>query len=310
MSIRPRPTQDIQLVFHPQRDTSYVHFQDGESHPFDANATRLGRRNAWWLAEAALLSYWAPDEARARYQRVSFEAEPIFDGTTQCYVAWNDRVVFVTFRGTEPGEPGDLLDDLTFALAPWDTGKPLQAVHLGFKVALDRVWKALDARLQTLATTRTVWFAGHSLGAALAALAADRYPATAGVCTLGAPRVGEWHFAAAHSSRFGPRALRYVNDADIVTHVPLPLPYQHAGTPRFIDPTGHVSEMRPPGSIGGCLWMITPRSSRTTIRCTPVCGPAPRRYAVSALPEGCRIVNDSRAGPGRAIRTGAKPVSA
>jgi len=246
MSIRPRPTQDIQLVFHPQRDTSYVHFQDGESHPFDANATRLGRRNAWWLAEAALLSYWAPDEARARYQRVSFEAEPIFDGTTQCYVAWNDRVVFVTFRGTEPGEPGDLLDDLTFALAPWDTGKPLQAVHLGFKVALDRVWKALDARLQTLATTRTVWFAGHSLGAALAALAADRYPATAGVCTLGAPRVGEWHFAAAHSSRFGPRALRYVNDADIVTHVPLPLPYQHAGTPRFIDPTGHVSEMRPP----------------------------------------------------------------
>ena len=246
MSIRPRPTQDIQLVFHPQRDTSYVHFQDGESHPFDANATRLGRRNAWWLAEAALLSYWASDEARARYQRVSFEAESIFDGTTQCYVAWNDRVVFVTFRGTEPGEPGDLLDDLTFALAPWDTGKPLQAVHLGFKVALDRVWKALDARLQTLATTRTVWFAGHSLGAALAALAADRYPATAGVCTLGAPRVGEWHFAAAHSSRFGPRVLRYVNDADIVPHVPLPLPYQHAGTPRFIDPTGHVSEMRPP----------------------------------------------------------------
>ena len=67
MSIRPRPVQDIQLVFHPQRDTSYVHFQDGESHPFDANATRLGRRNAWWLAEAALLSYWMPDLVRLVY---------------------------------------------------------------------------------------------------------------------------------------------------------------------------------------------------------------------------------------------------
>jgi putative membrane protein len=41
-----------------------------------------------------------------------------------------------------------------------------------------------------------------------------------------------------------------------------------------------------------------------------VCGPAPRRYAVSAAPEGCRIVNERRAGPGCGIRSGPKPVSA
>jgi hypothetical protein len=245
MAVRPRPTPDIELVFNPQRDTSYVHFLDGESHPFDGTATRMGRRNAWWLAEAALLSYWPPDEVRARYERAGFEAEPVFGGTTQSYVAWNDRVVFVTFRGTEPGEPGDLLDDLTFALAPWDKSKPLQAVHLGFKVALDRVWDNLSRRLSALAGSRSVWFAGHSLGAALAALGADRHATTAGVLTLGAPRVGDWHFAAAHTTRFGARALRYVNDADVVTHLPLPLPYQHAGMPRFIDPGGHVTSVRP-----------------------------------------------------------------
>src|SRR4051812_1024027 len=109
MPVRPRPTPEITLVFHPQRDASYVHFADGQSHPFDAKATQLSRRNAWWLAEAALLSYWAPDEALARYRRAGFEAAPVFDGTTQTYVAWNEDAVLVTFRGTEPGEPGDLL---------------------------------------------------------------------------------------------------------------------------------------------------------------------------------------------------------
>ena len=243
LSIRVRPAPDVTLVFHPQRDPSYVHFLDGEAHPFDPSPARLGRRNAWWLADAALLSYWPPDAALARYERAGFQAEPLFDGTTQCYVAWNDYAVLVSFRGTEPGEPGDLLDDLTFALVPWD--KDGQHVHFGFKVALDRVWNALSARLAALAPARSVWFAGHSLGGALAALAADRYAATAGVCTLGAPRVGDWHFAVSHASRFGPRALRYVNDADVVTHLPPPLPYQHAGTPRFIDPKGHVSDIRP-----------------------------------------------------------------
>jgi triacylglycerol lipase len=243
MPIRPRPAPDVTLVFHPQRDAAYVHFLDAEAHPFDAAPGRLGRRNAWWLAEASLLSYWPPEQARARYARVGFETEPVFDGTTQCYVAWNPQAAIVSFRGTEPGEPGDTFDDLTFALAPWD--RPGQFVHLGFKLALDRVWDTLTARLASLTPARSVWFTGHSLGAALAALAADRYPATAGVCTLGAPRVGDWHFAASHSGRFGARSLRYVNDADVVTHLPPPLPYQHAGTARFIDPTGHVSRIRP-----------------------------------------------------------------
>ena len=45
-----------------------------------------------------------------------------------------------------------------------------------------------------------------------------RLPATAGVCTMGSPRVGDREFAAAFDVRFGARAARYVNDADIVTH--------------------------------------------------------------------------------------------
>lgn len=242
MQTRPRPTPEIQLVFHPQRDADYVHFLDAETHPFNPAAGRLGRRNTWWLADAALLSYWPSEEARVRYGRVGFEVASVFGGTTQCYVAWNDQTAIVTFRGTEPGEPGDTLDDLTFALVPWDTPG---LVHLGFKIGLDRVWDLLAERLAVLSPTRSVWFAGHSLGAALAALAADRYKGTAGVVTLGGPRVGDFQFAEAYSRRFGNQALRFVNDADVVTHLPPPVPYKHAGSARYINPAGRISQDRP-----------------------------------------------------------------
>jgi triacylglycerol lipase len=240
---RPRPVPDLNLVFHPQQDAAYVHFEGSAAHPFDPAPGPIGRRNAWWLAEAALLSYWNADEVNARYDAAGLESEPVFGGTTQCYLAWNTSAVLVSFRGTEPGEPGDTLDDVTFALTSWD--HPGTHVHAGFKTALTRVWPHLEERLRTLAASRTVWFAGHSLGAALATLAADRYPLTAGVCTLGSPRVGDVAFSAAHTSRFGRRSLRVVNDADIVTHVPPPLPYRHTGTGLYIDPDGHASSEHP-----------------------------------------------------------------
>jgi hypothetical protein len=230
-------------VFHPQQDSTYVHFDGAGDHAFDPTPGPIGRRNAWWLAEAALLTYWKEDDVKTRYAGAGFQAEAVFGGTTQCYLAWNSTAILVSFRGTEPGEPGDTLDDITFALTSWD--HPGTHVHAGFKIAVNRVWPRLSERLAALGPSRSVWFAGHSLGAALATLAADRYAATAGVCTLGSPRVGDVIFANAHTARFGARSLRYVNDADIVTHVPPPLPYKHAGTGRYIDPDGVVSSERP-----------------------------------------------------------------
>ncbi len=153
----------------------------------------------------------------------------MFGGTTQGYVAWNDTAVIVSFRGTEPGEPGDTFDDLTFALVPWD--RHGQFVHLGFKIALDRVWHAcrpacrrwpLDARSGSPGTAwAPPWPRWRPTGTATPRPACARWAAPASaICTSRAD----------HSARFGARALRYVNDADVVTHVPPPLPYKHAGT--------------------------------------------------------------------------------
>jgi triacylglycerol lipase len=240
---RPRPTPDLQFVFHPEADAAYRHFDGHAEVPFAPGAATLTRANAWWLAEAALLAYWDRDDALQRFAAAGLEAEIVQGGATQAYVASTAAAVLVAFRGTEPDRLGDVLDDVGFALVDWPHG----SVHHGFREALDRVWTPLAARLSTLAGSRTVWFTGHSLGAAVATLAADRFPATAGVCTLGSPRVGNRQFAAAFDARFGGRAVRYVNDTDIVTHVPtpFPLPYKHVGELRQITPDGRITGQTP-----------------------------------------------------------------
>jgi hypothetical protein len=241
---KPRATPDLQFVFHPEHDAAHRHFDGHQTAPFNARAPHVTRANAWWLAESSLLAYWDPGEAIGRFAAAGLTAQFLEGGDTQLYVAAGDDAVIVAFRGTEADRLGDVFDDAGFVLAPWPHG----FVHAGFLEALDRVWTPLAALLEPLAASRAVWFTGHSLGAALATLAADRFPATAGLSTIGSPRVGDRLFGAAFEARFGARAARYVNDADIVTHVPppLPLPYAHVGQLRQITPEGHVTAQPPP----------------------------------------------------------------
>ena len=60
---KPPPVYEADLVFHPERDTEYVHFEQSAAHPFAANPSGLPRVNAWWLAESALLTYWSEADA-------------------------------------------------------------------------------------------------------------------------------------------------------------------------------------------------------------------------------------------------------
>jgi triacylglycerol lipase len=240
---KPRPLKHADFVFNPERDATYVHFESAAAHPFDSNAAVLGRRNAWWLGDAALLSYWDVAEAIPRFNAAGMEAELLDAGGLQAYVAWTDSFLIVAFRGTEPDEWADLFDDLQFKQEPWDG--PSRHVHSGFKAAIERVWPTMEPMLDALGQTRTVWFSGHSLGGAVATLAGDRYTHTAGVCTLGSPRVGDPAFAAAYDARFGARALRYVADTDIVTHVPPPIifacQFKHAGALRQVSSAGQIA---------------------------------------------------------------------
>jgi triacylglycerol lipase len=185
--------------------------------------------------------------------------QPFEGGSTSCYVAYSDHAVIVAFRGTEvikPGGPAPTLDAIRRVLADICTDARIRlvdagyggAVHCGFHGALEEVWSRLQPRLhalrQTPSTPRTIWLTGHSLGAALATLAACRLDGVHGLYTFGSPLVGDELFAGTFRAS---NAFRIVNNNDVVTCVPPCEPsrllgmgrrYQHVGELKYISSDG------------------------------------------------------------------------
>jgi triacylglycerol lipase len=119
---------------------------------------------------------------------------------------------------------------------PVDTGRGMK-VHQGFQRALDEVWQdLLDALKPLHSPSRTLWMTGHSLGAALATLAAERYKNVQGLYTFGSPRVGDSRFRV----QFPAKGYRLVHNNDIVTELPLPGIYFHVGELWYIDSQGEL----------------------------------------------------------------------
>ena len=231
----------------------HAYFGGYESHPFKADAASFDLANAWWLAEASTLAY--ADEAFGvdRFKKAGLDDVRFFDkGSTQCFVASNREFVVVAFRGSEVWRrrgkadigvvAADFMTNADFWLTDWPKGGK---VHRGFKNALDEVWDDLFTYLTALQRGgRKIWMTGHSLGAALATLAADRYGEVQGVYTFGSPRVGNLRFKESYSTR----AYRFVNGGDIVTKIPPSGFYVHAGEPRFIDREGKI-HLQPAESV-------------------------------------------------------------
>jgi triacylglycerol lipase len=241
------------------------YFENFADHPFQPSDTTFSLVKAWWLAEASLLVYG--DEPFVRQQLIDsglVEALGLsvrfFQGEargTQCLVVDNDRLAIVAFRGTRiESFPDpilnlklrllhkvDLATDLDFRLAPGTH------VHAGFHRSLDDVWSALHEYLKAIiegageegGKTKTFWFTGHSLGAALATIAADRFGAgkVGGLYTFGSPRVGDDVFKAS----FAVPCYRFANNTDVVPHLPPPgllANYAHVGALKFIDSAGRI----------------------------------------------------------------------
>lgn len=241
----PAPT--LHRVLKPA-DDDYDHFVHARDLPFDASPSGPDGRmtfshlNTWWLADASLLSYWPPDVARQRFlDDAGLENAFLSERSTQCYVAWNDTFAIVAFRGTQPDALLDLIADARLLLLPWRVDG--ERVHDGFQSALQDVWPKLIVQLKAL-KDRRVWFTGHSLGAALATLAIDRFllerqdhgfQEPGGVYTFGSPLVGDRAFAGGFNGRHRDRSFRFVNDQDGVTTVPFPrLGYRHVNDERFV----------------------------------------------------------------------------
>ena len=140
---------------------------------------------------------------------------------TDGFIATNEAgLAVLAFRGTEGNKPEDILADAFVMPQPWtprNATSPAGRVSAGFAhvygCVRDAIGQVLDPHGGDLLIT------GHSLGAALATLAAadhaGRTPKPK-LITFGSPRVGDGAFA---SLVTGP-AYRFVDCCDLVTRVP------------------------------------------------------------------------------------------
>ena len=222
-----------------------------------------------------------PDKFTATLTQAGFaKPESIGDWTpdakgTQGYFATSSSGQFavLAFRGTERKDFSDLLSDVNallsdepeHAAAPAAPPGPADSivdrvvqgtkdflfhtsrVHAGFQRALDKVWPKVETLLDEFRSSHPqaeIVFTGHSLGAALATLAVNRFQGGgASLYTIGSPRVGNKQFCDGVHQRTDGSVFRFVNHRDLVTHVPIKAPFYHHVEEQgyLIDATGEIS---------------------------------------------------------------------
>jgi hypothetical protein len=131
-------------------------------------------------------------------------------------VAVGRGATFVTFSGTDPLSIKDWITDFTLAPIP-------NVFHQGFVEAVDAVRSDIEMAIRSGGAEQPLFFTGHSMGGALANIAALRaleagLRATA-VYTFGGPRTGGQDFFEAYEP-LGESTFRLVNGNDIVPAVP------------------------------------------------------------------------------------------
>ncbi len=160
---------------------------------------------------------------------------PFDNQDTQAFLAANNEIIILSFRGTSSRR--DWFTDLDIKFVPSKVGR----IHRGFNEALDYVWKDLMLGLSNLRDKeQAIWITGHSLGGALATLAADRLTEESieinGLYTFGQPKVGDKIFARNFDNKMKKLSFRLVHDEDIVPKVPaFSQGYRHIGTECFFD---------------------------------------------------------------------------
>ena len=215
--------------------------------PFDAQATTYSVNNAYWLAQASDIAYQEKSTIQPAVAKLGLEHfEFLSREDTEGYIAANDEIIVVAFRGTEPTHLQDLLADAKMHKVPG----PLGRVHRGFLHAFELVKHDMFGAIERLRNEeypQSLWCTGHSLGAALAVVAVAHLLVDGqkvdGLYNYGQPRAGSDEFAAEFNRLFGERHFRFVNNNDAVTRVPpRNFGYSHTGTVRYIDVTGEIEE--------------------------------------------------------------------
>ena len=201
-------------LYHPERhDTLFVTGQTYSPLQLAIEAARL----AYYRAEADPAQRTRLADALAR---VGFGDLVLFVDSKSGAEAFaarrsTDATTLLSFRGTQPDNFEDLIADLRANLVAWP--ESAGRVHDGFAVAV----RALRPQiLQWIDSTKPdlgrLILTGHSLGAAMATLAASIWR-PAWLVTIGSPRVGDAAFVETVTPKY---SVRFVDCCDAVTEVP------------------------------------------------------------------------------------------
>lgn len=194
-------------------------------------------RAALALVSASRLAYSDREAVQEIVEREwNAQATPFARGQSQGFVLENDRCVVIAFRGTD--SVADWLGNIQI-LPEFDASLG-GAVHGGFLEAYLRVADVVDAAFAG-ANGRPLWLTGHSLGGALAVIAAvtHRDRPIAGLMTFGQPLLLGRRPARTVNILFAQRYRRFVNRDDLVARVPPG--YVHAGARVHLDSGGTVA---------------------------------------------------------------------
>ena len=190
----------------------------------DASSRNHSLSKAMWMSEFSSMAYFERAYIDAQvsglgytFNWIDMAANARHD--TQCFVASRQDHTIVCFRGTSSFR--DLITDAKFRKkrARGYPGK----IHKGFREALDEVWAGLRHQLRNHPKDRPMFVTGHSLGAALAQLAAYRlkkegYPVE--VYLFGSPKTGDCTFAQAYDALLAEQTYVHINNRDAVTRIP------------------------------------------------------------------------------------------
>jgi len=209
----------------------------------DPYNTALSAGNAYWMARISDVVYYkksdkdyTPDRAvileNLKDEDPKFmSVEPASQNTAQAILVEHEDYFCLAFRGTD--ELQDWLDNLGVFPEKVLFGK----FHRGFYLSVEDVWTPLFNRYSILRQQkkRPLFLTGHSLGGAMATIAASKlihrdWPFTS-VYTFGQPRAMTPSTSRIFNVEAKYKVFRFQNNNDLVTRAPARLMgYSHVGT--------------------------------------------------------------------------------
>ncbi|GAB1541204.1 hypothetical protein NUACC21_38740 [Scytonema sp. NUACC21] len=247
---------------------------------FNHQASGYDPNNAYLLAQLSLATYRRGkveklggrdennDEWRERVKQEAsswgFSSDRVYcfnHKGSQAILLVDEQKIILAFRGSE--EKSDWQINMN-RLKDKDFSKNYKiCLHTGFCDYLNSIWKpyndpkgrveakGIQAILQEEMeqAPKSLWITGHSLGGAVAVLAAavctlgNSPIKVSGVYTYGQPRVGDLRFAKLYNSQLKSKTFRFVNNNDVVTKIPTWAPvffFYHVGQIKYLTQDGEI----------------------------------------------------------------------